>query len=285
MKKLLQFVIVLAVGFMLWDLLGHRKKNPGELVRTAPAQSVTLPLPFTFKGFQITPLVAYEIDGRIIARQTYSGEIGADLSPLDLGICWGEMCNDRVLNKINASISERFLYLRYSGKRPTEVIGADSELRFSNNHIIPATPEIEAYLTSLRPGQYVSLKGYLVHVSDSSGYHWMSSVSRKDRGEGACEVIYVRSAAPFQHDTMASVPEVSRSFRLRSLIAATPTPTPSPAPIGEYTLQADLPIRFANGRVSSVSAQSNITILRRLGENTQARYSGMTFWVKTTHIR
>ena len=34
---------------------------------------------------------------------------------------------------------------------------------------------------------------YLVDVDHGSGWHWRSSMSRNDTGDGACELVYVES--------------------------------------------------------------------------------------------
>jgi hypothetical protein len=58
-------------------------------------------------------------------------------------------------------------------------------------HLIPATPAVEKRLKSLRPGQVVALKGYLVEVTGDGGFTWRSSLTREDTGAGACELIWV----------------------------------------------------------------------------------------------
>jgi len=59
-------------------------------------------------------------------------------------------------------------------------------------HMIPADDRIEKMLKSVRPGEVVKLSGYLVQVNASDGWHWKSSLTREDTGNGACEVVYVK---------------------------------------------------------------------------------------------
>ena len=65
----------------------------------------------------------------------------------------------------------------------------------SNNHIIAANGDIEMKVWSIRRGDHVRLKGYLVNL-DGNGdggktYHWHSSTTRNDTGNHSCEVFYV----------------------------------------------------------------------------------------------
>ncbi|HEY5776840.1 MAG TPA: hypothetical protein VIS57_12185, partial [Xanthomonadales bacterium] len=65
----------------------------------------------------------------------------------------------------------------------------------SNMHMIPAGKGIERLLKKLRVGDVVVLRGYLVDVDHDSGWHWRSSMSRTDSGDGACELVYVESVS------------------------------------------------------------------------------------------
>jgi hypothetical protein len=49
-------------------------------------------------------------------------------------------------------------------------------------------------LKAARAGQLVHLKGMLVRADGKDGWHWVSSLSRTDTGDGSCEVIWVESA-------------------------------------------------------------------------------------------
>src|SRR5690606_23298616 len=65
--------------------------------------------------------------------------------------------------------------------------------QFSTNvHAIPATPEIEQRLRTIRPDDVVHLSGLLVNAyRPDDGYRWKTSVVRDDTGDGACEIVYV----------------------------------------------------------------------------------------------
>jgi hypothetical protein len=60
-------------------------------------------------------------------------------------------------------------------------------------HMIPADDEIERQLKSIRPGNMVHVKGFLVEATTKEGWRWKSSLTRADTGGGACELILVES--------------------------------------------------------------------------------------------
>jgi hypothetical protein len=46
-------------------------------------------------------------------------------------------------------------------------------------------------LRSVAGGDIIELRGYLVEVTAPDGWHWRSSLSRTDSGDGACELMWV----------------------------------------------------------------------------------------------
>ena len=45
----------------------------------------------------------------------------------------------------------------------------------------------------MRPGDVVRIDGQLIEARRDDGSVWRSSMTRDDSGDGACEVVYVRS--------------------------------------------------------------------------------------------
>ena len=101
------------------------------------------------------------------------------------------------IDKINCySHSNRLLNYRIYDNSWLESAGGRERVnqRVSNNHLIPADKTVKGKLLSIKKGEYVELEGYLVtaYTTDSdSNIYWMSSDTRTDTGDGACEVIYV----------------------------------------------------------------------------------------------
>ncbi len=65
------------------------------------------------------------------------------------------------------------------------------EVHAANMHIIPANDTVKRQLSKIRTGQLVHIKGQLIEAKRADGWHWRSSLSREDTGNGACELMYV----------------------------------------------------------------------------------------------
>jgi len=90
---------------------------------------------------------------------------------------------------LKISQGNRFYFYRWSDRPPIPL----SEIveHSANMHMIPATDEIKHRLDKVRVGQVVALRGYLVRVQSPDGWRWNSSMTRRDTGNGACEVVWV----------------------------------------------------------------------------------------------
>lgn len=142
------------------------------------------------RGYQITPLARFNIEARLLASKSYSLGREADLSPVDFALGWGRMSDEAILNKIDISQSGRFYFWRTDAfPIPRDEI----ETHSANMHMIPADADVERALKSARVGQIVRIDGYLIEVRADDGWHWKSSLSRSDTGNGACEVVLVKS--------------------------------------------------------------------------------------------
>jgi len=62
-------------------------------------------------------------------------------------------------------------------------------------HAIPADDKVESQLRKLRPGQVVTLTGYLVDVRGPGGFAWNTSLRRDDAGDGACEIMWIEQVS------------------------------------------------------------------------------------------
>ncbi len=188
--KLIILILILAYGAK-----HHFSNRPimhtnGVIASAEPRQDTTSQANLTFKDYAITPLQSFEIEARVLSIEHYSFGREADLAPVDLALGWGSMSDEAVLSKIEISQSNRFYHWHVDAfPIPREQIESNS----ANMHMIPANHTIEKTLKSIRPGQVVKLSGYLVEVKAPDGWHWRSSLSRTDTGNGACELVYVKT--------------------------------------------------------------------------------------------
>ena len=151
---------------------------------------LTDPGSWTLGAYTVTPLATYDLTAVVLGSRTYSSGREADTSPIDFALGWGAMADPTVLSSYDSSQRDRWYYVRWS-RSP---IAREEIVRSSaNTHLLPATPELARQLATVRPGQAVRLRGYLVEVSASDGWRWRSSLTRDDTGQGSCEVIWVEA--------------------------------------------------------------------------------------------
>ena len=193
-KKLL----IICVAMLLYLAYQDWQQRPvehahGILVPNTPEQ-VNIPADgFEFNDYQLTKKARFEIRARVLSSEPYYFRRESDLSPLDLALGWGVMSDQGLLDQLDVSQSSRWYRWRYAQAIPVsnqQIIASSS-----NMHMIPARPSVERSLKKLREGDIVLLQGYLVDVDHESGWRWRTSMSRKDTGAGACEIVYVEHVA------------------------------------------------------------------------------------------
>jgi hypothetical protein len=181
-------LIGLAAVFM-WPEKSTVSYGPGVSAPNAPVQHrIRNPQKFAYKNYQITPLATFEVEARVLSVKGYRSGREAELSPIDLALGWGRMSDDKVLKDIEIRQSNRFSHWRVE-KFP--IPRKEIEESSANMHIIPATPDINQQLKDIRKGHVVRFNGYLVRIDGRNNWHWQSSLTRKDTGNGACELVWV----------------------------------------------------------------------------------------------
>ena len=189
--KLILFVSLISYG--AYQHFSHRPviHGNGIIASQQPVQNSTNSSNFKLNGYTITPLESFEIEARVLSTEHYSFDREADLAPMDLALGWGKMSDEAILKDIKISQSNRF-YFWHVNEFP--IPRREIETNSANMHMIPADSIIEKVLEGIKTGQRVKLSGYLVQADSSDGWHWKSSLSREDTGNGSCELVYVKSA-------------------------------------------------------------------------------------------
>lgn len=183
-------VIVIIGAYQAWHSrpvhLGPGVVAPSGSDQSSPSNQ----RPIMVNGYVLEPLADFSIEARVLSREDYHIGREADFSPTDLALGWGRMSDERVLTSINVTQSGRF-YFWSTPEFP--IPRREIETSSANMHIIPADAYVEKQLSKVRKGQVVRIQGYLVEAKASDGWHWKSSLTREDTGNGACELIYVKS--------------------------------------------------------------------------------------------
>ncbi|MEO1024246.1 MAG: hypothetical protein AAFX07_01670 [Pseudomonadota bacterium] len=164
----------------------------GEVRLAAPVQSALGKKKLYSKGsHQIEAIANFKIEARVLSAAKYRQGREAQVSQVDLALGWGKMATDSVLSKIDISQSGRFASMRYD---PTSGIGVNDIVHNSSNmHMIPSSNAVDKALRQVKKGQIVQIEGYLVNIRHADGWRWLTSTSRTDQGNGACEIILVTS--------------------------------------------------------------------------------------------
>ncbi len=184
----LLFLVVAAIWFV-WPEPSV-DVPPGDLVLTPPLQTNTNAAPFIFRGHTVSPLAEFDISARVLGKEIYRFDRESEVSPVDLALGWQAMSDSLVLDEIDISQGGRF-YTWYTKTFP--VSRAEIETQSANMHMIPSTDEIEGTLKGIPINAVIRIKGYLVRVTDETGWTWQSSMTRGDTGFAACELIWVKS--------------------------------------------------------------------------------------------
>jgi hypothetical protein len=145
-------------------------------------------------GFDIaiTQKAAYTVRGIVVGRENYHSGWNSLISPADVALCWGKLAENGTYKRLKWSQGNRWYFWRAG-----EEFGYNNDFvagHSSNNHMIPATPNLTKAIKSLKEGDTVEMTGHLVDVAatkKSENYFWNSSTSTADRGDGSCEIIYL----------------------------------------------------------------------------------------------
>ncbi len=153
------------------------------------------------RAISITYRAYYDITGIVVSVRDYWGFGAYDtLVPRDVCLIWGDLVETYQRRDAEFSQGERNCKPKIHGMDIEDLDAARVRgglgntmyalHEFSNNHIIPSTPEIRNQIFGLGIDDVVRLTGYLVQV-EYNGIILDSSLSREDFGNGACEVFYV----------------------------------------------------------------------------------------------
>jgi hypothetical protein len=190
-KVILAFTLMAIAIFLGLQRYAKRPivHGPGIIAPRMPRQiNLRQKLSFRHNGYVITPLAMFDIEARVLSIKKYRFDKLAKLSPYDVALGWGAMSDERVLDALTITQSNRFYY--WWGRHlpiPGQAIAFNS----ANMHLIPGRREIVKQLRRVRRGHVVSIKGFLVRV-DAGNWYWVSSLTRQDTGAGACELIWVQ---------------------------------------------------------------------------------------------
>jgi hypothetical protein len=189
-----RWIFIAMVLFGAWKFLSTNEVTvpPGSIapkdpIQTKPSTSQN----YTMGDYSLEPLANFDIEARVLSKESYSIGREADLSPLDFALGWGAMSDSSVLAKLSISQGGRFYYYRWENEPP--IPPEQITMQSANMHLIPANSDIKKKMHDVRVGQVVHLTGQLIEARANDGWRWRSSLTRDDTGAGACELFRVES--------------------------------------------------------------------------------------------
>ncbi|WGH78221.1 hypothetical protein [Jannaschia ovalis] len=203
--KLTLFAIGLAALFV--TLVGEKYAPPPEIATAvntarlpslplraepdgAPAQTAVKAMRVGLaEGFEARLLHGYVIEGRVVTRREFRYDATSPVSPLDLGIVWGDLARPGGTDAIEFRTAPRAVW---AITPPDAALPANWSEQVTNNHLIPANQAVSDALMAIEVGAQVRLRGYLVEVTGDRISTWSSSTRRDDSTiVGGCEIILV----------------------------------------------------------------------------------------------
>ncbi len=189
-----------AVSFFLKDRLPRRALILESLSQD-PVQT-TVELPGTFdvarKGitYTVTPIFSYELWGMIVSYHHADSFMDIShkrwndfLNAKDICVIWGKNVASDAYRRMKFRNRDFTCFYSYPDETARTMFTEDC---LSNNHILPADSLVARRVMSARRGDQIHLKGWLVSYGQKgSPYMRMTSTTRTDRGNGACETVFV----------------------------------------------------------------------------------------------
>jgi hypothetical protein len=165
--------------------------GPGVVAPDEPIQTSSDRADWKLHGANVEALAEFSLRARVLSAHSYRSGKEAEYSPRDLALGWGRMSDSAVLDQLDITQGNRWYFYRWGPPGPP--IPVNEIVRSSANmHIIPANDAVATLLDNVRAGQIVILRGALVEIKDQRGnWHWRSSLTRNDSGNGACELFWV----------------------------------------------------------------------------------------------
>lgn len=190
------FLLGFPSALLFWHHQIHAqiKHGAGVLVRDEPVQVMISSASENIRanGWTLKPLAQYTMKARTLGLRSYQDDAVAGLAPYDFAAGWGRMSDEAVLERMEISQDNRRYHWRYWGAAP--IPEQEITTHSANIHLIPADDSVAQSIASLRIGSLVEMSGWLVEATHpGADKPWRSSLTRDDEGEGACEILYVRS--------------------------------------------------------------------------------------------
>lgn len=181
-------------------------------IPTSWSTSITV----NWEKIRIDFLAEYDVKWRVLAVAQYWGNIFERIFHSyyledniiryrDVWISWWFMTQDDYVNRFNRRSSGRWLHPGFTTNADWNYIFSkfswdEINRHISHNHLIPANTRIKKLLHWIEKWQYVHIKWYLVWLHWDQWYNLVSSLTRDDQWDWACETIYVTEVSRLEEN-------------------------------------------------------------------------------------
>ena len=193
-------MIVNGAIFLLSYFFQNQLPDPSQIHPATLREPLQKPTPaapflkiFDTHIYEIEPKFEYELTGLVVSyrnfEESWLSRLKLKRDPFntkDLCVLWGKNLITPDYKKYRYSSGEFTCYIK---GRFSELFYEDA---LSNNHLLAGDPKLANEIMSARVGDQIHLKGLLVSYKNrTTGLSRGTSIIRTDRGNGACETIYV----------------------------------------------------------------------------------------------
>ena len=143
-------------------------------------------------------VATFEAEVLILSRKDYDLFLKDSLSeyaPIDLAVAWGEAARQDVRKQVRVWQRDRYFFWHADRQAWQDERVRRFGVQSANWHIIPANKVVSRAIKGVGEGDVVSLRGFLVDIAPpGGGRSWKTSLTRTDKGGGACEIFLVTEA-------------------------------------------------------------------------------------------
>jgi hypothetical protein len=168
-------------------------------------------------SYRIKPLYHYDLNGLIVSKHEANSFTdwvhkawGDYLNVADICVVWGDNATSGIYRDISFGSGN---FTCTYGTRSRDTWERFSQDQVSNNHLLIDRKLLGERLKKARVGDQIHFSGYLVEYSHDGGTRG-TSVTRTDRGNGACETVYVE-----QFEVLRRAPTFWRNLRIAAIVA------------------------------------------------------------------
>lgn len=145
--------------------------------------------------YSVEPRYDYELTGVVVSRAFHNAKFGLHrkwndhLNVADLCVVWGDNAGTLDLDAFDFWNGQFTCNVSTNSDRAWKSFKPDE---LSNNHLLSDDDAIREKIQAVKIGDLIHLRGWLSRYANDQGFSRDTSTTRKDRGNGACETIFIR---------------------------------------------------------------------------------------------